>query len=387
MNTHKDVEGLIKQRYEALFLDIKTAQESAFNEGKPVLSVIEIEQSKTARSLLHVEKQAIREKDLNSKSDLSFLNTITKQVDTEVEKRLEESLKDTDYLYKKIMGIDSSLPNLLDLVGLKVATISKIEPVASELPWLFSGLMKFVNQSKYQRVDNKGKVVLVETMRVGLNFFGIENLIIVLTSLAFKRSLPQITEPYPMIKLRIWEDALAVAISCKQIASLVGVNQNHAFCLGMIQAMGKVVVSKLYFRLFETVLREALVETQDSQKHEEHAALTRITPSGPFLNHLIDKYALGVSARLIDKMAMKRVFIANAMFEVANNKPAADISPLALVLKQGKAYAQYRILKRYKLIDVEQSKAFIRTLGMPAGALELLKATDIRSLDLRMIND
>ena len=387
MNTHKDVEGLIKQRYEALFLDIKTAQESAFNEGKPVLSVIEIEQSKTARSLLHVEKQAIREKDLNSKSDLSFLNTITKQVDTEVEKRLEESLKDTDYLYKKIMGIDSSLPNLLDLVGLKVATISKIEPVASELPWLFSDLMKFVNQSKYQRVDNKGKVVLVETMRVGLNFFGIENLIVVLTSLAFKRSLPQITEPYPMIKLRIWEDALAVAISCKQIASLVGVNQNHAFCLGMIQAMGKVVVSKLYFRLFETVLREALVETQDSQKHEEHAALTRITPSGPFLNHLIDKYALGVSARLIDKMAMKRVFIANAMFEVANNKPAADISPLALVLKQGKAYAQYRILKRYKLIDVEQSKAFIRTLGMPAGALELLKATDIRSLDLRMIND
>ncbi len=50
MNTHKDVEGLIKQRYEALFLDIKTAQESAFSEGKPVLSVIEIEQSKTARA-------------------------------------------------------------------------------------------------------------------------------------------------------------------------------------------------------------------------------------------------------------------------------------------------------------------------------------------------
>jgi hypothetical protein len=384
MNTQKYVEGLVKQRYEALFLDVKTAQESALNEGKPVLSVIEIEQSKTARSLLRVEKQAIREKDLNSKSDLNFLSTITKQVNTEVEKRLEESLKDTDYLYKKIMGIDSVLPNLLDLVGLKVATISKIEPLATELPWLFSDLIKFVNQSKYQRVDNKGKVVLVETMRVGLNFFGIENLIIVLTSLAFRRSLPQITEPYPKIRLRIWEDALAVAISCKQIASLVGVNQNHAFCLGMIQAMGKVVVSKLYFRLFETVLREALVETQNSH---EHAALTRITASGPFLNHLIDKHALGVSARLIDKMAMKRVFIANAMFEVANNEPAADISPLALVLKQGKAYAQYRILKKYKLIDVEQSKAFIRTLDMPAGALELLKATDIRSLDLRMIND
>jgi hypothetical protein len=146
-----------------------------------------------------------------------------------------------------MMGINSVLPKLLDLVSLKVATIYKIEPLASELPWLFNDLMKFVNQSKYQRVGNKGKVVSVETMRIGLNLFGLENLIIVLTSLAFRRSLPQITETYPMIKLRIWEDPLAVAISCKQIASLVGVNQNHAFCLGMIQTMGKNGVVEVIF--------------------------------------------------------------------------------------------------------------------------------------------
>jgi hypothetical protein len=210
---------------------------------------------------------------------------------------------------------------------------------------------------------------------------------IVLTSLAFKRSLPQITDPYPQIKLRIWEEALATAISCKQIASVVGVNQDHAFCLGMLQTMGKVAVSKLYFRLFESVLREALLETQFEQKHEEHSALTRITPSGAFLNQLIDKYALGISAKLIDKMAMQRVIIANAMFEVAHNEPAANLSPLALVLKQGKAYAQYRMLKGHKLVDLQQSKDFIRTLRMPKGSLELLKTTDMRSLDLSMKND
>ena len=387
MSTLTHVEKLVQQRFEALFLDVKTAQQNTLNEGQPMLNIIEVEQSKTARSLLRVEKQAIREKDLNTKSDLNFLSTVAAQVDAEVEKRLEKTLDDTEQMYTKIMGIDSVFPDLLDLVSLKVATISKIEPLATELPWLFNDLMKFVNQSKYRRTDNKGKMILVETMRVGLNFFGIENLIIVLTSLAFKRSLPQITDPYPQIKLRIWEEALATAISCKQIASLVGVNQNHAFCVGMLQTMGKVVISKLYFRLFETVLREALVETQNSRKHEEHSALTRITPSGQFLNHLIDKYALSVSAKLIDKMAMKRVFIANAMFEVAKNQSTAGMSPLAEVLKQGKAYAQYRMLKKYKLINLEQSKEFIRTLNMPKGSLELLKATDLRSLDLRMIND
>jgi hypothetical protein len=155
----------------------------------------------------------------------------------------------------------------------------------------------------------------------------------------------------------------------------------------MLQTMGKVVVTKLYFRLFESVLREALVETQNAQKHDEHSALTRITPSGPFLNQLIDKYALDVSAKLIDKMAMKRVFIANAMFEVATKQPAEDLSPIALVLKQGKAYAQYRMLKKYKLIDLQQSKDFIRALHMPKGSLEVLKTTDLYTLDLNMNND
>ena len=391
MSTLTNSEDLIKQRFEALFLDLKAAQQSLLEEGKgkgkPKLNVIDIEQSKTARSLLRVEKQAIREKDLNTKFDLSFLRSITEQIDAEVEKRLEKSLEDTDHLYTKIVGIDKALPELLDLVGMKAATISKIEPLATELPWFFNDLMKFINQPKHRRIDNKGKVVQVETMRVGLNFFGLENLIIILTSLAFKRSLPQITDPYPQIKLRIWEEALATAISCKQIASVVGVNQNHAFCLGMLQTMGKVAVSKLYFRLFESVLREALVETQNDQKHNEHSALTRITPSGAFLNHLIDKYALDISAKLIDKMAMRRVFISNAMFEVANNEPAQGLSPLALVLKQGNAYAKYRMLKGHKLIDLQQSKDFIRSLRMPVGSLALLKTTDMRSLDLSMTND
>jgi hypothetical protein len=387
MSTPTNAENLIKQRFEALFLDVKVAQRGTLDEGKPALNVIEIEQSKTARSLLRVEKQAIRNKDLNTKSDLSFLSAIAEQIDAEVAKRLEMSLEDTDHLYSKIIGIDKALPELLDLVGIKAATISKIEPLATELPWFFNDLMKFVNQPKYRRIDNKGKVIIVETMRVGLNFFGIENLIIILSSLAFKRFLPQITDPYPQIKLRIWEEALATAISCKQIASVVGVNPNHAFCLGMLQMMGKVVVTKLYFRLFENVLREALIETQTSQKHDEHSALTRITPSGQFLNHLIEKHALNMSAKLIDKMTMKRVFIANAMFEVANNPAAADLSPLALVLKQGKAYAQYRMLKGHKLIDLQQSKDFIRTLRMPKGSLEVLKTTDMRSLDLSVSHD
>ncbi|WP_299080023.1 HDOD domain-containing protein [uncultured Paraglaciecola sp.] len=387
MSLPKNVEELVKDRFESLFLDIKMAKRSLVIDDKPKLTAIELEQSKTARALLHVEKQAIQKKDLNEKSNLDLLSAMGDQVNAAVEKHLKESLEDTELLYSKVMGIDHALPKLLDLACTKAATISKIEPLATELPWLYSDLMKFANKPSNRRTDQTGKPVLVETLRVGLNIFGLENLTFVLTYLAFKRSLPQITDPYPEIKHRIWEEALATAISCKQIASVVGVNQYQAFCLGMFHMMGKVVVTKLYFRLFEREQRKAVTETQKALKHNEHTALTRMTPSGPFLNHLIDQYALDISAKLIDNMSMRRVFISLAMHETANDHEISSLSPLALVLKQGNAYAQYRMLKEHNLIDLQQSKDFIRTLKMPKGALELLRKTNLRALDLSINNN
>ncbi len=47
---------------------------------------------------------------------------------------------------------------------------------------------------------------------------------------------------------------------------------------------------------------------------------------------------------------MQRVVIANAISEVAHNEPS--LSPLALVLIQGKTHAQYRMLKRHKLVNL-----------------------------------
>jgi hypothetical protein len=45
------------------------------------------------------------------------------------------------------------------------------------------------------------------------------------------------------------------------------------------------------------------------------------------------------------------------------------------------------MLKRHQLINLQQSKDFIRTLRMPTGSLELLKKTDMQTLDLSMDND
>ena len=272
----------------------------------------------------------------------------------------------------------------MDFLGVRAASISKIEPLAADIPWLYDDLIKLVNTPKFRRVDAKGKVVAVETMRVALNLLGIDNLKIVIPSLAFRRWIPQITDPFPSIKTRLWEEALGVATSAKKIAEISDVDPYHAFVLGMFHDIGRIVVVRLYFKLFDQVQREALLEAHNDKKREEHTALTKIEPSATFLNQLLDKHAFNVSSRLISQMDMKRVFIATAMQEFNQSAPIKQATPLTKVLQQAQAYSKYRMLKSHKLIDLEESKAYLRQFAFPAGALGVLKTTDLAHMPLSM---
>lgn len=386
MTQDPSIQDIFTQRYHALFLDLRAAQSGLQNGDQPSLSGVELEQSKTSRSLLRVEKQAIREKDLNQKHTQNLLNENLSQLNQKVEQRLINEIKDIENLYRKVVGIEDTIPQLLDLLSVKAATTSRIEALALTLPWFNQDILKLVNQPKYRRTDNKGKVILVDSLRAALNRFGIENLNPVVLSLAFRRWLPQITDPYPQIKNRIWEEALATSIISRRLASLHNVDENHAFSLGMLSMLGCIVVVRLYFRLFDAVQREALIEAQNEQQHELHGALTRLKASGEFLNQLIDKYALPLSAELISMMDMKRIFIANAMTELVSLNKTEALSPLAVLLKQARGYSRYRLLKLYNLVEMQEAKDYVRTLDLPPGALSLLKTTDIRTLNLQVIN-
>ena len=386
MTSALTIQQLVNKRFNELFVDLQEAVVNVSTEGQKKPDAVELQQNKTPRRLLRVEKQAIREKDLNKKLEYNYINGIRDQIHPVVEQRLQKSLEDTDNLYGKVLGIDEKLPELLDMISVRAATISKIEPLATEIPWLYQDLLKMVNHPKYRRFDNKGKVVGVENFRVGLSFFGIENLSSVIVSLALRRLLPQITDPYPQIKTHIWEQAIATGIVCKTLARINNIDESQAFVLGMLQAVGCIVVVRLYFRLFDRVQQEALIEAHEGRKHQEHSALMQTHPSGEFLTAMIDKYALQTSAQIIDKMALRRVLIAKAMGEVAANTLAQEMSPLARVLYQSRAYAKYRMLKSQKLLDGQQSREFLLNLNLPSGALAALKTTDIRALNFAVEN-
>ena len=335
-------------------------------------------------SMLRVERLAKRDKELNAKSEQSYIDSIRDLVHAEISARMSAELEDIGLVYGKILGADDSLPVLLDHLSVKASSIGKIHPLVSSMPWMYDELIKLVNSPKYRRTDSKGKVIAVENLRMALGYFGLENLKMVVPALCFRRWIPQITDPYPQIKTRMWEHALGTALSCKKIAQVHGIDEGNAFTMGMFHTIGKIVVTRLYFRLFEAVQREALQEAHNDKKREEYTALTQITPSGDFLNELISQYAMDTTARLIRHMGMRRVFIANAIEEYAENEKLTDMSPMGQTLVQGIAYSQYRILKGYRLLNMDEAKLFLAKSRMPPGALSLLRTTDLRSLNLSM---
>lgn len=376
-----DIVEEIQHRFYNLLIGLEMAQDAAGVEGNKV-KFEQTEQSNSRRQLLRVEKIAIRDKDLNQRSEANYTNSIRDRVHDELIVRLEEQLKGDDYLFEKLLSIHEKFPEVIDIMSVRAASTSRIESVISPVQWLQADILKMVNMPKYRKTDKRGKVVNIDNLRVALNFLGVDNLKMVVPSLALRRWIPQITDPYPEIKKRLWEHAIGSAMACKRIAEVVELPGSHAFTLGMFHEVGKIVVTKLYFRLFDQVLQDALKEAHKEKLRDEHTALTKITPSGDFLQKIMRKYSLSISQRMIHQMDFKRVFIASAMEEFATAVPIQKMSPMGQVLAQGDAYNKYRMLKSYRLIQMEEAKQYLRQFKMPPGALSILKSTDLRKLSL-----
>lgn len=371
-------------RINTMMMDLGKIKDIINAENDALSDAASSTEDKAKRELLRIEKIAVRDRELNDRSKKSLLDSMLGHIHDELMVRFDAELLDEETIYRKVLGINENLPDVLDILSVKAASIGRIEPVIATMPWLVKDLIKMVNMPKYRRVDRKGKSIAVESLRMALSFIGIENLKMVIPAMAMRRWLPQITDPYPSIKGRLWDNSIGTAISCSKIAELVGQDKGMAFTLGMFKNLGSIVVVRLYFRLFELVLRDALKEAQDHQKKQEYDALRELKPNADFLRELIMQRSAGLSSKMIKRMDMRRVYISHAISEYAEQLPIGEMSPMAKVLSQASAYTKYRNLKESKLINTEEAKDYLRCFNMPKGSLALLKQTNLSKLDLTL---
>ncbi len=382
MGEKRDIRKEIDYRLYNLFMRLDRGQEAAGVEVEGKVRAEQSEQFNARRELLDVEVLAKRDMELNKRSRQNYLDSVSKIVHDEVFKRMQVKMENMDILFNEVLQFDPDIPAILDLLSVRAVSIAKLEPLIASVPWMAADILKLVNSPKHRKTDRLGKVIKVENLRMALSFIGIDNLKILIPSMAFKRWIPKITDPYPGFKNKIWEHTLATALSARKIAEVSKVDDNQAYVLGMFHDLGKLVIAKMFFKLFDSVHREALMEAHKAQKRDEHEALTKIGPSPEFWFQMMWKYSIPLSTKIIGHMSMKRVFILPAMEEFTQKVAISDMMPLARVLVQANGYAKYRVLKSYKLINMDEAKEYLKTFRMPAGAMALLKTTDVRVLPL-----
>lgn len=339
----------------------------------------ESEQGDARRELLHVEKVAIKNKALQEQHEASFIDSVRFDLHELVMHELNIQLESSENLYQKVLSLSDDTADMLDTLSLRATTISRIERYASGQPWLYDELMQIVNSPAHRRRDSKGRVIVVESLRTALSFIGIENLRIILPSLVFKRTLPQITDPYPQIKHKLLQYANGTAVAARELARFTSVKPMDAFTLGMLSNLGRCTIARLYFRLFDSVQRKMLEEAQRNRQRDVHDALLKIRPSANYLIALQNEYADKVSADIFEHMHFKRLAVVAPMRCVAS-KVEAESGSLADVLAQARHYAQVRMAYQHRVVDKKELKPLFVQRKYPSGALEALKEVDIFQL-------
>ena len=345
------------------------------------------EQGFARRELLHVEKLAIKNKQAEEMSQQAYVDSVRNDFHKLLLSHFEAALDDVASLYHKTLGLDEALPELLDLLAVKACSIGKLEPLAARVPWLFDELLKVVNAPQHRRKDSRGKVIIVETLRTALSFINIENLQMLIPALLFRRTIPQITDPYPQIKSRVWQYSLAVSLSARELTEQTTGRRNEAFVFGMLHGLGRNAIARTYFRMFDRLQREQLELAQAKKERDRHDALTQIKPSGNFLIALWNDYSDKTTANLISYMQFKRLFVHPAAVNLHKRAVGKRDMPLSQLMERAMIYAQFRLLQSHKVIEKPEINTLLRMTQIPVKEISRLNKFDLRTLPLNMQPD
>ncbi len=344
------------------------------------VSYQESEQSFTRRQLLKVEKTAIRDKLQSAKVKAEYLAQINQQLHTLVKKKLSQAISDTPAILDKQLNWQDESTDLIDLLTTPSATITKVEAVASGMPWLYDELLKLVNAPQNRRRDARGMVIVVDTLKTALSFMGIDNVKLVLPALMFRQSIPLITDPFPQIKHKTMEYAVSCARTAEIIAPQFAAQPYHAYLLALLSQLGRSVVLKLYFKLFEQVHFDFLQHAQKAKLRDLHSALTQLVPDPAQSIGLINQHSDKLSLHLFEQMVFKRVDLHSPLHQFLQDPDDEDALPLTKTLQQCRYYTKYRMLNDAKLFLDDEAAVFRAGSAIWPTTLDSLQAMTLSQL-------
>ncbi len=336
------------------------------------------EQKNRRRELLTVEVQAQQEKIIAEHGEEHFRKQTEQRFFNQVRTQINSDFDNKEHLYHHILGIEDACPAILDILSARAASVNQIKDLATSLPWLSIDLISLVNKPQYRKRAD----VQVTDAKLALSYIGLDNLKLVMPTFTLKHWLPVSTAPYGLMKRKLWNDSLSIALASRVLAKEEGLDEFTAFTTAMLSNIGRLAVTRCYLTTFSEMYKKEIREAFESKDKRLHNVLSKIEASEELLLEQLVMRSSQLSADLIEKMQFRRLGITEPIFDLAYADEMEKMHPIAQLVAKAKAYVAFRALAKEKLIDSDESKILLNAVNLTPAEITLLKKSDIDHIKL-----
>jgi HD-like signal output (HDOD) protein len=336
------------------------------------------EQANRRRELLAVEEETNNNEIIKAHGKNFFTDQVMSKFFAHVTVEVNKKFDNKENLYNSILRIEDAAPSIMEILSVRAASINRIIPLVKSLPWLADELIKLVNKPQYRKRAD----VQVTDASLALSYIGLDNLKLVMPTFMLKHWLPNSTAPYALMKRKLWNDSLAIAMSSSVLAKKEGLDEFSAFAAGMFSNLGLIAVSRCFLTTYSELHTAELKEAYENKDKKLHDTLVNFDASPDLLLEQIITRSSNISADLVELMRLDRLQITETIFDIAYTETLNKMCPLAQVVAKAKTYVAYRNLAKAELISTDEAKLLLTAVGISSQEISILKKSDIDHIKL-----
>ena len=336
------------------------------------------EQTNRRRELLAVEKQANKDKIIEEHGQNHFKAQVMSKLYKQVNTQINDVFDNKENLYNNVLNVEDSAPAILELLAVKAASVNRVTPLVKSLSWLSNDLINLVNKPQYRKRAD----VQVTQANLALSYIGLDNLKLLMPTFILKHWLPGTTAPFGLMKRKLWNDSLSVALAAKVLADQQGLDGFTAFTCGMLSNIGHLAITRCVFDCYNETYKQQRREAFESRDKRLHNVFVQLEMSPELLLEQLASRSSNISADLIELMRFDRLLITEPMFDLAYCSQLNDMHPIAQSVTQAKAYIAFRSLAKENLINTDEAKTLLSRVKLTPDDIALLKRSDIDHIKL-----
>ena len=320
---NEDAVSSIYQRAISLTISKEFAEQS---NGKLVVAAQQdSEQTNRRRELLAVEKQANKDKIIEEHGQNHFKTQVMTKLYKQVNSQINNEFDNKENLYNNVLHIEDAAPSILEILAVKAASINRITPLVKSLSWLSNDIINLVNKPQYRKRAD----VQVTQANLALSYIGLDNLKLLMPTFILKHWLPGTTSPFGLMKRKLWNDSLSIALASKVLADQQGLDGFAAFTCGMFSNIGNLAVTRCVFDSFNDVYKTQRREAYESRDKRLHNIFVQLDMSPELLLEQLSSRSAKISADLVELMRFDRLNITEPLFDLAYGYKLKEMHPLA----------------------------------------------------------